>query len=49
MANGYEREKVRKYTETEKNGRKELVKENDNYRGVVSIRTVHGLSHNYMD
>ena len=30
VTNGYEREKVRKYMETEKNGKKELVEENEN-------------------
>ena len=44
VANGYEREKVRKYMETERNGRKELVEENENYRGVVSVPCVQGLS-----
>ena len=44
VANGCEREKVRKYMETERNGRKELVEENENYRGVVSIPYVQGLS-----
>ena len=43
VANGYERE-VRKYMETERNERKELVEENENYRGVVSIPYVQGLS-----
>ena len=33
VANGYEREKVRKYMETERNERKELVEENENCRG----------------
>ena len=31
VANGYERGKVRKYMETERNRRKELVEENENY------------------
>ena len=46
-ANGYEREKVRKYMETERNERKELVEENKNYRGVVSIPYVQGLSEQF--
>ena len=47
VANGYEREKVRKYMETERNERKELVEENENYRGVVSIPYVQGLSEQF--
>ena len=47
VANGYEREKVRKYMETERNGRKELVEENENYRDVVSIPYVQGLSEQF--
>ena len=47
VANGYERGKVRKYMETERNGRKELVEENENYRGVVSIPYVQGLSEQF--
>ena len=47
VANGYERGKVRKYMETERNRRKELVEENENYRGVVSIPYVQGLSEQF--
>ena len=47
MANGYEREKVRKYMETERNGRKELVEENENYSGVANIPCVQGLSQQF--
>ena len=33
--------------ETERNGRKELVEGNENYRGVVSIPYVQGLSEQF--
>ena len=45
-ANGYRRERVRKYMEVEKNEKKKLA-EKEEYRGVVSIPYVRGVSEQF--